>query len=463
MPRSHAQPVRAPLPHQATTLQWAKNKKAVALFHEMRLGKTYTTINWLKQNAPTRAARLVVAPLSVLPAWQAELQAEGERGVLLVGSQEDRLRKAERAIKKGWWALVNWDGLRTRANGRSVESPLCMLDWEAVVLDESTRIRNPKAVTTKIVQRCLADAEYRAVLSGLPNPQTSLDLFEQMRFVSGSVSGCTNYWRFRHKHFQIGFDGFSWRPKPGAAERILEDIADDAHVLSRKQAGLGNRKIFERRYVSLPGRVRRAMEQAEREWAVGTHETSWNVVRRAWLAELCGGRSKQLPEYDHDAKLKELADLLGGELRGEPVVVWFRYRREIDAASRYVYKHAGVFNLQIHGGVPVDTRKKSIAAFQAGQCPALFCQMQTLKYGVDLSRSSTSIYYSMTDDPEDFYQSLDRVEHPKKKEPLLYVMLLVKDSVDEDRFNSLQRKGIDSKSLLRSLRAMALERSQRCT
>jgi SNF2 family DNA or RNA helicase len=68
--------------------------------------------------------------------------------------------------------------------------------------------------------------------------------------------------------------------------------------------------------------------------------------------------------------------------------------------------------------------------------------------GLDFSAASTAIYYSNSLNPEDRLQSEDRIVHPAKREPLLYIDLLTRGSVDEDIHLALQDKGAESKFFL---------------
>lgn len=444
---------RIAFPHQAEALRWGREKKCLGLLHEMRLGKSLVATRWLKEKREAESV-LVVAPLSVLPVWEEELAAEGVDSVLLLGSPDQRLRLAQQA--RGRWCLMNWEGLivpgqRTAGGKRkAIPSPAASLSWDAVLLDESTRIKNPSALVSKVCCSVFSDAEFRAILSGLPNPSSSLDFFQQMKFLFGEFMGCDSYWRFRDTYFNSDYMGWSWNPRPGAAKKIRDEVHRCCSVLTRKDVGLANEKIWECRYVDLPGRVRREYLRAEKDFEVGDEFTKWKLVSRLWCEQLCGGRPKHMPQFDHDAKIDELRDLLGGDLTGQQVLVWCRYRREIRAVERALRKD-GIKVRTLHGGTPVAMRKDYAASIRDGSLQVLVLQYNAGRYGLNLSRCSAAIYFSLTDDPESFAQSQDRLEHPMKKEPLLYLVLLAKDTLDEDRYAALKKKRRQSDTYLRAV------------
>ncbi|MFH1394652.1 MAG: SNF2-related protein, partial [Candidatus Omnitrophota bacterium] len=61
--------------HQKRVLEWTSSRSKIALFLQMRLGKTLVAIRWV-QLAETPIKALVIAPLSVLHVWESELHKE---------------------------------------------------------------------------------------------------------------------------------------------------------------------------------------------------------------------------------------------------------------------------------------------------------------------------------------------------------------------------------------------------
>jgi hypothetical protein len=74
------------------------------------------------------------------------------------------------------------------------------------------------------------------------------------------------------------------------------------------------------------------------------------------------------------------------------------------------------------------------------------------RYGLDMSKSSTNIYYSNSCSLENRAQSEDRILHPQKSEPLLTIDLAAKGTVDEKIVYLLQRKDINAEFFMQDLR-----------
>jgi len=439
--------VRQALPHQADFIVAEARAKAVALFWQMRLGKTLAAIRWLSRFNPERT--LIVAPLSVLETWEAELELEGVPFRLLLGSQEQRLDLAGDCPAHEW-CLVNYEGLvavRTKKNpGKEFgarPTPIALLPWDAVVLDESTRIRKSQANITKVANKHLATAPIRALLSGLPNPEGPEDYCEQLLFLYGEFLGCDNFWRFRDKHFkQIGYD---WFPRPHAFAKIKTEVHKRCNILTRKQVGMFQEKVREKRYVSLPQKQRAAYDEAEQNFVLAGKETKSILAVRVWLQRMCGGQLPEDPEFSSPHKLAEIASLVDGELRREKLLVFFRFNAELLACEKLLRKKKrSVITILGANGRKENSQRR--LAFQKDQFQIALCQTRCVRYGLDFSRSSTVIYFSNWEDYEIRGQSEDRVLHPAKKEANLYIDLLVRNSIDEDILFALQHKGATAKS-----------------
>lgn len=451
---------RVPRAHQHEVLERRKNANRLGLFHEMRLGKTLTTIWWL--NAKSDAKKILLsAPLSVLASWEEELSAERQLSVVLSGSKSQRVELAMSGSAR--WHLTNPEGLTEtgcrRSDGKSIAVPsqLCLLPWDAVVIDESTCLKNPASQISRVCCSAFSRVKYRACLSGLPNPEDVMDFFQQMKFLYGSLLGTDNYYEFREKHFYCDDTGYGWWPRRGTEAAMRSEMEKSCDFLTRKDAGLGNERVREFRTVEIPNKVRKEIERSEKELAVGDSETNWPIVARSWALQLLGGRSKNHPQFHHDAKLRELIEILTNELRREQVIVWFRYTAELEAALEFLSRK-GIPSGRIDGAVSREDRAAYVQKFKKGKLRVMCCQYKAAKYGIDLSTSSTNIFFSLVESQEDYFQASERIESLSKSEPLLSIHLIVRDSLDEDIYESLKVKNLQSRMFLRNVRQRMLER-----
>jgi hypothetical protein len=73
-------------------------------------------------------------------------------------------------------------------------------------------------------------------------------------------------------------------------------------------------------------------------------------------------------------------------------------------------------------------------------------QLKCGKYGLNLSVSSTAIYFGNGFSFEDRAQSVERIAHPSKTDALLTIDLVARDTIDEDILNALRDKRAKSRS-----------------
>jgi len=431
-----------------------------AVFMEMRLGKCLLVIRRCKLYKPHDASLglriLVVAPTSTFQGWVDELKEEGEPDpVLLIGPKKKRRDLLARNDSR--WYIINKEGYIALPE---IASPRCVW-WDAVILDESTFIKNPKARVTKFFTTNFRHVRHRWVLTGTPIPESPMEYFCQLKFLDGEAFGHKNFWSWRAEDWQPTEDGYGWQPKPGVSARIDSYVGHRAVILRRRDIDMEVDRISTKRVLELPKKVRKWYDEIEDEFAVEDRdmETQWAITKYAWMRQLCGGYLEG--ELVWDGKLKELCSLLRGELRNEQVVVWFNYNNEVRGALELLRRHQ-VSCKHMWGEHSQEQRMATIKAFQKGLFRVILVQQAVAQEGVNFSNADTAIYYSEPASSKAKLQTMDRCLRLDKKSPLLFINLLVENSVDEDVYLALKTKQFKAnKSMSQALRAAMLERKQR--
>lgn len=167
-------------PFQVDGVSVLVQQEAVLLADDMGLGKTIqaaAAIRMLAFLGSLRAA-LVVAPASLLAQWQRELAAWAPElsTAVIRGTQAERLRlwRAEVAVR-----IVGYETFR---GDTWPGSPAVSRDWDLVVLDEASRIKNPYANVTAACRR--VSALRRWALTGTPLENVPGDVTSILRFLA---------------------------------------------------------------------------------------------------------------------------------------------------------------------------------------------------------------------------------------------------------------------------------------
>lgn len=420
------------LPYQREAFAWAASRPRIGLFLEMRLGKSRIAIAWAEKQTPTDQRILVVCPNAVVTSWIDEflkLKAPAPADLRHGLSQEDWRR----------WNLINYEALLR-------PKPIHEYAWGCVILDESPRIKNPKAKTSQIVCDSFRHCPRKAILSGNPAPESPLDYYQQFKFLFGQFLGMRSYWNFRANLCLLA--GYDYVPTKETLKEIRATVQTNAYILKRRDAGVGSTKVRETRLIDLPGKDLKAYRKWERDFCVAGKETIWQTELTLLLHRYCGG---SLPTARHGYKRRELTDLLTGELAGEPVVIWFRFLKEIRDVAKAL-AGVGIDATALTGKTPRLLRRERMRAFQAGKVQALLVSVSLGAYGLDLSRADTAIFFSNSYSLDLRSQAEDRIIHPRKTAPVLILDLAVRQTVDTDLLEILSDKRAKSLSVLESLK-----------
>lgn len=442
---------RRPLrPWQEKGFQYAKKRNHPGFLMSMRLGKTLLAIRWVQSLIPAPKSVVVVAPLTVLEAWENELRTEGETFITAYGQDAaerlERVKLVHTTRKGRRWLLINYESV--------LATPLISkLYWDVVICDEVTKLKNPKAQTTKLFCKGFRDASHRVILTGLIRPESHLEVFCPMIFLHGVFMGHTSFWKWRAQYFRQTTDGFGWEPYPEARAVIKDMIHRKCFVMSREEAGVGSLKLPPlTRMVRMTPEQEKMYKEVERNYATtllsGEYvDTQWAMTMQMWLTKITGGFDPE-NNFLSPAKKNEILELLGGELKDEKVVIWFRYRHEVEYVRQALIE-AGIFCTSILGGEKMEDRKRKIREFRSSRYLQAFLATEKLaKFGIDASVADAAIYYSNEWSNEDRTQSEDRVVNPAQDVQNLIIDLVCKGTVDEDFVETIHSKQFASKEFM---------------
>ncbi len=446
VPKRRLRPLRS---YQNEAFEYQRQTPHPALLLEMRLGKTLIVIRALQQ---TPGRFLIVAPSSALGSWIDELAKEGIPEDEIAILQGTKKKRRALLIEGRRWNLINWEGHRALPE-------ISRVPWEAVVIDESTVLKNTKAAVTKFFLRNFRDVPRRWILTGTVNPESDLDIFCQLAFLDGRAFGCRNFWNFSAKYYKPNPTGFGWVPRRGTPGKIRKELGERAFILRRKDCGMDVPVVHQKRRIEMPSKWRAMYNKIEAEFATPEAETKYAAARYHWMRKLCGGFLDG--ELVWPGKLGELLYLLQNDLRGEPVVVWFYYNDELFAVEEALRKRKYCVGI-IHGA-PMSPQKRRgvVHDFQRERLQVLLAQQAVAQMGQNFSRADTALYYSTPTGGLARRQTQDRIVDVSQKTTNLVLDLIVPNSVDEDAVEIALGKGMRSAWTLERARKMAMARRGR--
>jgi SNF2 family DNA or RNA helicase len=182
-----------PFQEEAKDLVVSRGNGLIAL--TMGLGKTLVAIMTIEElfDAGELAHALIVVPASLKFQWQREIKRfTGQNALVIDGSPKNRA-VLYRYATRFRYVIINYDLVvkdwapkkKAADNTFSVRD----MDFDAIVLDESTMIKTPTIKRTKYIKFLGKRAAFRIALTGTPVLNRPEELFSQMEFVDPDVLG----------------------------------------------------------------------------------------------------------------------------------------------------------------------------------------------------------------------------------------------------------------------------------
>jgi len=451
--------------YQKKAIKFMVQQGAAGLFLSPGLGKTSTTLAAFKVLRKTKLVRraLVIAPLRpATSVWPGEVARWDDfhditLRVLHGPQKADLLASGELT---GGVDVINFEGLSWLFDAvKGQDWP-----WQMLVIDESTRIKNPQTLRFKLLKPHLNKFRRRYILTGTPAPNGLLDLFGQVYALDQGAALGRYVTHYRMSFFNsTGYGGYTWVPKPDAEERIYKALRPLVLRMSAEDylhlPPLINNTIT----VELPPEARKAYDQMEDLLITELKEGTLTAANAAATFGKCrqianGGAYLGTPEGEvpsgkakwahiHDAKLEAVQELVE-ELSGKPALIAYEFKHDLERLQK-VFPEAEYLG----GGVTAKKQREVEAAWNGGRLQVLLAQPQSVAHGLNLQGVGAAVvFHSLSPNLEDTEQLVRRVWRQGQKERVVVHWIVAKDTVDEAIRGMLNKKDRTQQKLLNALK-----------
>jgi len=446
--------------HQQEAVEFAvRNRGCCALFHDPGLGKTRTGLEifrHFRQQDP-KLRLLVVCPLSLVnAAWGEDIKrfTEFSYGIFkeLKGVLPDIV-------------IINYEAFISRKYLPLIKK-LVMENQFMCVLDESSRLKNHKSVTTKTLLAMAEYFRYRVIASGTPMPNSEAELWGQISFVRPYLLP-KSFYAFRNTYFhlerngeimttgryvsrdemrEILSSGWKYVITAESRRRLMNEINPVSHWVKKSEALDLPEKIDETREVILSPKEAKAYQEMRDLLVteIDGEEISAQIVltklmklRQATSGFFYGEDGKSV-EVDKSSKLKELEEIIE-ELGNQPVIIWVQFHHEINVIYGMLSEKYGPNQIAT---LYAETQNKdtSIRKFQNGDVRYLIAHPKSAAHGLTFVNCKTMIFYSMDYSYESHTQARDRIHRIGQKNNCLYIYMIATGTIDEQLLLVLQKK-----------------------
>jgi SNF2 family DNA or RNA helicase len=449
--------------HQQAGFDAAVDRPATLLAMGLGTGKSLTTIALL--DAWDAQRTLILCPKSVAAAWPGQFRQHLHAPPVVAVLTEDQCPRgfdtvAKRVVlARHLWeqtpgplvVVLNYEAAIQPAMAKWLQAQR----WDAVVADEAHKLKGHRAATSKVVHRIGKRARRRLALTGTPMPHSPLDLFGLYRFLDDRIYGLS-WLTFRNTYainnpmipqMVVGYrhlDDLMARMATIAyqVDRDVLDLPPFHHVTRTCTLGAEGRRIYremERDFT--------ATLQAHADDPITT-TASTVLVKVLRLMQLASGQFRGDDGTDRTvdtAKRDALAEVLDELPRDEPVVVFCKFRADLDTVR-------AVCEAQGRGYRELSGRANELADWQDGGGSVIGVQIQAGGSGISLTRAAYCVYLSTGYSLGDYLQSEARCHRPGQDRPVTYVHIEAEGTIDQNVSAALKDRRDVMESLLEGIR-----------
>lgn len=466
-----------PWGHQLDALQRSMHLDSYGLFLEMGCGKSAVAINFLRWKflCCKRLLRtLILGPPIVVENWRREAIMHskiGDKVHCLEGSGKKRLEKFQAHRDEPAVFVTNYESLLMP------ELFGALWDWfpEAIVFDESHKLKNLKAKRTKLAIKLADQARYKLILTGTPILNTPLDMFSQFRVMDGGETLGKNFYVFRAQYFvdknaAMPRDKYfpNWVPREGSFEELNAKIKPVSMVVKKADCLDLPPLVKQTVFVELSSQQQKLYNQMKKDFIAYVNDkacvATLAITKALRLQQIVSGfitleggegEDRSNVQLKDNPRAQALKELLSDITPGAKCLVWAVFRENY-AAVRRVCEELGVDYVEVHGEVSAPARQKAVDRFNTDpSCRVFLGHPQSGGIGINLVSASYSIFYSRSFSLENDLQAEARNYRGGSEihEKVTRIDLVARGTIDELITEKLAAKVDVSDKVLRDIAA----------
>jgi len=436
------------------------NNGKYAFFFDCGIGKCLTALKTFEQlKLKDQGLRMLVfAPKSILiTSWISDIKQYTD---FTVGMLKD--------TNKGDILLINYELAIAKSGINKIAKLISSGRWMACC-DESSRMKNYDSQTTKLLISLKWQFQHRLILSATPCPNTELELWGQIEFISTVLPN--KFTQFRNLYFQLSRGnqvmvpngtmmnrytmgnlyrtGWKYTITPQKRELLMKMIASCCYWVRKEDVLDLPEKIDEIRQIELSRDELKAYKSMKDDLIAEIGDdiavASVALAKLMKLRQITSGfayslEGKALPIGN--SKLNELQALLE-EIGNKQVIIFAQFRYEIEQIQSLLPGSVTLYS-------QTDDKEASINQFKNGEAKYLIGHPKSMAHGLNLQCCQNMIFYSLDYSYEAYEQARNRIHRIGQQGSCTYFHLIAKDTIDEAILKVLQKK-IDLQEAIRGI------------
>lgn len=431
-------------PYQEKAVQFVKDNKKAALWIDMGLGKTVSTLTALSELKRDNeiGKTLIVAPLRVAThTWPTEIATWSHidmRYTVIAG--KSAAKRSEALDEDTDLHIINRENIPWLVEQFGQRWP-----YDCVVIDESSSFKSHTSKRWKSLRKVIGKIKRMIQLTGTPAPNALLELWPQMYLLDKGERLENSRGKFLSKYCTlVGNPQWNqWAVKPDRADAIHKAVSD---VVLRMKADdyidLPER-IDINVPVVLPPKARKTYEDMKRDFLVaydGGEILSVNAaVQINKLLQISNG-NLYTEDGDflniHSAKLDALREIV--DSTNEPLLVAYSYKSDLEILMR-----------EFPDAVVIDNDNAVLDKWNNGDIPILLAHPASAGHGLNLQKGgSLIVWYGLSWSLELYQQFNARLHRQGQTKPVRVLHILAENTADDAVLKALaEKEGVQDKLL----------------
>ena len=439
--------------YQCFAVDFILEHPLAAILLDMGLGKTVITLTAIERLMHDRfevSRVLVIAPLRVAAmTWPNELRRWDHLSSLTyavaVGTPKER---REAVLQDADITIIN------RENLEWLMSSGLSLNYDMVVIDELSSFKNWQSKRFRAFMKLRPRLRRVVGLTGTPSSNGLMDLYAEYRCLDMGQRLGRFIGQYREAYFipdrRNGNIIYSYRPKPGADQKIYEKI-QDITVSMKAIDHLPMPELLVNSFeVDMSDDERADYDALRRDLVLP--ESSVTAVNAASLAnklaQLANGcvyDDNGAPAVFHDRKLDALEDLL--EAATSPVLVCYWFRHDLDRIRQRL-KACGIRFAELTSSAAID-------AWNRGELQVGLIHPASCGHGLNLqSGGHHLIWFGLTWSLELYEQVNARLwRQGQQSRTVVVTHIITRDTIDERILEAIASKSRTQEALISAVKA----------
>jgi len=455
--------MKPPFDHQLKAVEFFKKRGYIGgLYWEMGCGKCRAVIETFKclRKEDHTVKMVVVAPLSILESgWGDDIKSFSEFTYFNAHDSMVPFNLKEDIL------LVNFESMAQKKNVHITKH----IRTNLLVVDESSKMKNHKTITTKTLLSWQSLPKYKIIMSGTPAPNNPIEYWGQIEFLHEWTLH-KSFFAFRNTYFhlqrgsqvmplqrgqlvskqfmrEVLSQGWKYEITKDNLAKLMNQINPLVFWLKKDECLSLPDQVDEVRLVELGVKQRKIYNEMKNDLITEIKNTMITaqlaLAKCMKLREITSGFAIDVDSNAVDIgecpKMQELLDVIA-ESGDHQIIIWACFKWDIEQIFSVLEEKYGLGCVRTLYSATKD-HMASINDFKGNRARFLVANQASAAHGLTFVNCSLQIFFSIDYSLERYEQAKARIHRAGQTKSCTYIHLIAKNTIDEQILKVLRDKG----------------------